>query len=234
MPELILLYGTFMLISLSGALSPGPLTALAISEGARAGRWAGLRLALGHGLVEIPLVFAVAYGLGVWLRRPLVGGLVGLMGAAVLLWMGYGLAAGALRGRLQSGPHGLRSGPYGLSLANAAAGPMPAALRFGHVPGGVVFTLSNPYWSLWWATLGAIYVARVMALELGPLAVGGLALTHWLTDLIWLGGLSLLVASGRGLIGERGYRAMLLVCGVFLVIFGLYFAWSGVEFLARA
>ncbi|MCX7668933.1 MAG: lysine transporter LysE, partial [Anaerolineae bacterium] len=61
MSELFSLYATFMLISLSGALSPGPLTALAIGEGARAGRWAGTRLAIGHGLVEIPLVFAIAY-----------------------------------------------------------------------------------------------------------------------------------------------------------------------------
>jgi len=209
-----------MLISLSGALSPGPLTALAISEGARAGRWAGARLAFGHGLVEIPLVFAIAYGLGAILRQPLVGGLVGLIGAVVLLWMGYGLTVGALRNRL--------------TLAGAAAGPAPAALRFGHVPGGVMFTLSNPYWSLWWATLGAAYIARVTALNLGPWTVGGLALTHWLTDLVWLGGLSLLVASGRGLIGERGYRIVLLICGLFLLAFGLYFAWSGVGFLAKA
>ncbi len=68
--QLLPLYATFMLISFSGALSPGPLTAVAISEGARAGRWAGTKLALGHGLVEIPVVFAIAYGLGTFLRQP--------------------------------------------------------------------------------------------------------------------------------------------------------------------
>jgi threonine/homoserine/homoserine lactone efflux protein len=217
--QLLPLYATFMLISLSGALSPGPLTAVAISEGARAGRWAGMKLALGHGLVEIPVVFAIAYGLGAFLRQPLVGGLVGVIGAVVLIWMGYGLAIGAWRGKL--------------TLSGAAAGQAPAALRFGQVPGGAMFTLANPYWLLWWATLGAAYVARVMSLELGPLTVGGLALTHWLTDLVWLGGLSVLVASGRGLIGERGYRGVLLLCGAFLLAFGLYFAWSGLGVLAR-
>jgi threonine/homoserine/homoserine lactone efflux protein len=222
--QLLPLYATFVLISLSGALSPGPLTALSISEGARAGRWSGTRLALGHGLVEIPLVFAIAFGLGAWLRQPLVGGLIALVGAGVLLWMGYGLTAGALQGRL--------------TLAGAAAGPTPAALRFGHIPGGVVFTLTNPYWSLWWATLGASYVARVMApagtaLVVPALAVGGLALSHWVTDLAWLGGLSLLVASGRGVIGERGYRIVLLGCGIFLIVFGCFFAWSGLGVLRQ-
>lgn len=219
MTPLLSLYATFVLISLSGALSPGPLTALALSEGVRAGRWAGVRLALGHGLVEIPLVFAIAYGLGEWLRRPLVGGLIGLVGAAVLLWLGYGLAVGAWRGAF--------------SLAAAAAAPPPAALRFGHMPGGVIFTVTNPYWSLWWATLGAAYVARVVALSATPAAVGGLALSHWCVDLAWLGGLSLLVASGRRFIGERPYRLMLLVCGAFLLAFGVYFGWSGFTLLVK-
>lgn len=218
MAALLALYATFMLISLSGALSPGPLTALALSEGMRAGRWAGVRLALGHGLVEIPLVFAIAYGLGEWLRRPLVSGLIGLLGAAVLLWMGYGLALGAWRGTL--------------TLAGAPAGPRPAALRFGHAPAGIIFTLTNPYWSLWWVTLGATYVARVVALAATPAAVGGLALTHWSIDLAWLGGLGLLAASGRRFIGDRPYRVALLVCGVFLLAFGLFFGWSGLSRLA--
>jgi threonine/homoserine/homoserine lactone efflux protein len=217
--SLLLTYGTFMLVSLSGALSPGPLTALALSEGVRVGRWSGARLALGHGLVEIPLVFAVAYGLGTWLRQPVVGGIVGLVGAAVLLWMGYGLTVGAWRGQM--------------ALTDAAGGPVPGALRWGHVPGGAFFTLANPYWSLWWATLGAAYVARVTAMNLGPLTVGGLAITHWLTDLLWLGVLSLLVASGRRLISPKAYRAVLLACGVFLLGFGLYFAWSGFHFIWR-
>src|SRR5512144_2717484 len=117
--SLVFVYATFMLISLSGALSPGPLTAMAISEGARAGRWAGSRLALGHALVEIPLVFGIAYGLGTWLRQPLVSGLVGLVGSAVLLWMGYGLAMGAWRGQLQ--------------LSGAGNAAPPSAMRLGHV-----------------------------------------------------------------------------------------------------
>lgn len=220
MAQLLFLYGTFMLISLSGALSPGPLTALAIGEGARAGRWAGVRLAVGHGLVEGVLVFAIAYGLGVWLQQPLISGLIGLVGACVLLWMGYGLLVGASRGQL--------------SLTNARGGPAPGIVRWGHVPGGLLITVANPYWVLWWATLGAVYVARLAALQLGPLSVAGLVFTHWLTDLLWLGSLSFVIASGRQLIGERGYRVILLACGAFLVVFGGYFAWTGVRFLVAA
>ncbi len=61
------LAGIFFIISLSGALSPGPLTTMAITEGTRRGRWSGWWLSLGHGLIEGSLVLAVAYGLGTWL-----------------------------------------------------------------------------------------------------------------------------------------------------------------------
>jgi threonine/homoserine/homoserine lactone efflux protein len=218
MSQLVPLYLSFILISLSGALSPGPLTALSISEGVRAGRWAGTGLAVGHGLIEIPLAFAIAFGLGAWLNQPLVSSLIALIGAVVLLWFGYSLLAGTLRGQL--------------TLASATTAPAPAALRWGHVPGGAIFTVSNPYWSLWWATLGAAYIARAMAISASAVAVGGLALTHWLTDLVWLGGLSLVVGSGRRLFGERAYRVVLLVCGAFLFAFGLYFAYSGIRGLS--
>jgi threonine/homoserine/homoserine lactone efflux protein len=215
--QLLILYGTFMVISLSGALSPGPLSAMAISEGARVDRWAGTRLAFGHGLVEIPLVFGIAYGLGAWLKLPLVSGVIGLVGGAFLVWMGYGLATGAWRGRLR--------------LKQAQAGRAPGVMRLGQIPGGIALTLTNPYWAVWWASVGAIYVGRTMGFQSGLAPLGGLAIAHWLTDLAWLGGLSLLVGSGTGLIGERGYKAILLVCGLFLLVFGIYVCWNGFGFL---
>lgn len=218
MTALLAVYGTFMLVTFSGALSPGPLTAVAMSEGVRAGRWSGTKLALGHGLVEFPLVLAIAYGLGQFLQKPLVNGLVALFGGAVLLWMGYGLVSGVLRGEL--------------SLRAATAAPAPAMLRYGQIPGGVALTVSNPYWSLWWASLGATYVARTATLSPGLLPVTGLWFTHWLIDLAWLGGLSLLLASGRRLIGDRLYRGLLFACGLFLLGFAVFFLWSGVQGIA--
>ena len=43
------LLATFFIISLTGALAPGPLTTMAIVEGSRRGKWSGARLAAGHG-----------------------------------------------------------------------------------------------------------------------------------------------------------------------------------------
>jgi threonine/homoserine/homoserine lactone efflux protein len=107
-------------------------------------------------------------------------------------------------------------------------------LRFGLVAGGLIVTVANPYWSFWWATVGAGRTTEVAALAIGPLAIGGLALVHWLTDLGWLGGWSFLTATGRDVIGDGAYRTILLVCGAFLLAFGAWLGWSGFALLATA
>ncbi len=216
--ELVTIIAAFWVISLSGALSPGPLTAVAISEGARAGFWSGPKLALGHGLIEALLVAAIAYGLGSWLQIPTVAGVIGIAGGALLLWMGYDLTRGALRGArsLQALPD-----------EKASKGP-----HLGPIWAGVLLSVGNPFWSLWWATFGASQILRVA--PYGVLALAFFYLVgHWSVDLGWLSLLSLATSSGRGVIGERAYRAALLVCGLFLIAFAGYFGWSGWQLLLR-
>ncbi|MEM2795423.1 MAG: LysE family transporter, partial [Thermofilaceae archaeon] len=56
-----------MIVSASGALAPGPLTAVSIAVGARKGWKSGFGLALGHTLAEVPIVLAIFYGLSSFL-----------------------------------------------------------------------------------------------------------------------------------------------------------------------
>jgi len=72
-------------ISLSGALSPGPVTAVAIAMGAR-NRWAGTLMALGHGVVELPLMVLLIFGVGRFLHIPWVGIGIGLAGGAIMIF----------------------------------------------------------------------------------------------------------------------------------------------------
>lgn len=210
------LLGTFFVISLSGALAPGPLTTMAIVEGSRQGKWSGWRLALGHGLVEGPYVLLIA--LVLWLgheallQQPLVAGLIALVGGFFLAWMGWGMGWGAWRGRL--------------SLAGQTSG----RARFGLVPTGALVSLSNPYWWIWWALATPLYIERAFGWGLLGLLV--LYLVHWSSDLGWLTGLSWLTGSGRGLLSPGIYRWVLIVCGGALLFFGLSFVVAGLKFLA--
>ncbi len=72
---------TSFIVALSGALMPGPLLTLTVGEAARRGFWAGPLIIVGHALLELALVLLLLAGVGVWLHRPLILGLVGVVGA---------------------------------------------------------------------------------------------------------------------------------------------------------
>jgi threonine/homoserine/homoserine lactone efflux protein len=212
---MIQLLGTFFIISLSGALSPGPLTTMAIAEGSRQGKWSGWWLSLGHGLVEGLYVAAIA--LILWLGRealleqPVVAGTIALVGGAFLAWMGWRMAVAAWQ--------------YRLTLAGDDA----QSPRFNLVPAGIFFSISNPYWWIWWALVTPLYIRESLVWGIGGVVI--LFLTHWLTDIGWLTGLGWLTGSGRSLVSPGLYRWIMVVCGVALLFFGVSFMVAGGRFL---
>lgn len=214
MPNLIAISLTWYLVSLSGVLSPGPLSAMSIGEGARRGFWTGPLLALGHAVTELAMVTALAMGLREFLQRPLIAGVIGLVGGALLLWMGYDLAVSGWRGGVTLQPGGAATG---------------GVARLGHVPAGVLLSIGNPYWFVWWATVGASYF--FMFLGYGPVGLALFYLGHISLDLGWMSLLAFLSASGRGAIPDVVYRGVLVICGLFLIAMSLYFGASGVGFL---
>lgn len=62
MPLLTFLIGA-VFISLTGVMAPGPVTAVTIGEGSKSPH-AGAFVAIGHGIVEFPLMIAIFYGFG--------------------------------------------------------------------------------------------------------------------------------------------------------------------------
>src|SRR3990172_4629018 len=98
------IFGTSFVVSLSGALSPGPLTTMAVREGARTGFWAGPALALGHGLIELVLVVGLALGLNELLDRDPVTATTASAAGAFLISLGVRTirAAPALELRLET------------------------------------------------------------------------------------------------------------------------------------
>jgi len=209
------LLATFFVISLSGALSPGPLTTMAIAEGSRRGKWSGWWLSVGHGLAEGVYVAVIALllwlGREALLQQPLVAGLIALIGGAFLAWMGWNMAAAAWRNRL--------------TLRGEASGPAESGL----IPAGIFFSVSNPYWWIWWALLVSLYIRDSLAW--GVWGVVALFFVHWLTDVGWLTGLSWLTGSGRSLISQRVYRWIMIGCGAALLFFGGSFMVAGINFL---
>lgn len=205
---------SFWLITLSGALSPGPLTATALTLGAKRGFWSGPKMAIGHALVEAPLAFGLTYGLGLWLKQPPIVAAIGIAGSLFLLWMAYGMLKDALSERTSLQELERQAIEEGVKSSTGEA-----------VLAGALLSVSNPYWVLWWATLGATYILKITPFGLVGLVI--LYLGHWSVDLIWLSLMAFATSSGKGLLGDRGYRLLLGLNGLFLLFFGIYFAWNG-------
>jgi threonine/homoserine/homoserine lactone efflux protein len=94
---------------------------------------------------------------------------------------------------------------------------------------GILTSLSNPYWAVWWATIGLGYIA--LSLKLGTAGLVAFYCGHILSDLAWYGAISLSLVLGHRLLTDRAYRGLVAACAVFLFGFGLYFGYEGVRAL---
>jgi len=184
-------------------MQPGPVTATVLTMGARS-RYAGTLLAVGHGIIEFPLMVVIILGLGRYFEMPGVQIGIGLAGGAFLMLMG-----------VQS-----------LAALRSKAGAEPRSFAGRPVLAGIILTAGNPYFLLWWATVGLALATE--ATHWGIWAFGLFALAHWLVDLIWLQALSWASFKGSVLLGPRGQRIVQAVCSAALLVFGLVFVYNAV------
>ena len=185
-------------VSLSGVIAPGPVTAATLAAGTR-WRHAGALVAVGHGIVEFPLMLLIMAGTSTLFASKGVTIGIGLVGGAFLILMGSQMLRSLGKNQDQTG-------------IKAARNPILT---------GVILTVGNPYFLLWWVTVGLALATR--ALALGALAFGMFAIVHWLCDLVWLEALSLASFKGTRLLGQRSQKVVLAVCSAALILIGLAF-----------
>ncbi|MGA7563473.1 MAG: LysE family transporter [Desulfobaccales bacterium] len=199
---------TSFIVALSGAMMPGPLLTVTVGESARRGFWAGPLIIVGHAALEAALVLLLLLGLGTWLNRPPILGVVGVLGAVLLGWMGLMTLRTSRRGSLTL-------------EADKGSGPNP-------VLAGVLMSAANPYWVIWWLTIGLGYV--VFSRKYGLAGVSLFFLGHITADFAWYTLVAGAVSQGRRFLSDGLYRSFLAGCGVFLIGFGGYFGVQGVKF----
>jgi threonine/homoserine/homoserine lactone efflux protein len=189
-------------IGLTGAIVPGPTLVATIDSSLRGGWMAGPRVILGHILVEAGLLVAVLAGFAPFLSRYTTG--IFLVGGCALIAFGCLTLAGSRKAEM------LRT--------NGAKYPEP-------VLAGILTTVSNPYFWIWWVTLGGALLLAIIPGGIVPVA--GFVAGHWAADLGWYTLVSAGIHKGRFLVGLRAYRGILAVCGAFLILFGLFFLFQG-------
>ncbi|MFQ5870801.1 MAG: LysE family transporter [Candidatus Geothermarchaeales archaeon] len=195
---------TVVVVSSSGVLYPGPLFFATLARGVESGVSAGLKISLGHMAVEFPLVLLLFFGLGSLFTDDWVTSLIGLVGGAVLVLFGAVQVYGTLKGP-------------SFEAGRAPFGP-PVLL-------GVSLTALNPYFILWWLTVGGKLIADAAIYA----ALAGVVLmyaSHIWMDYAWLAFTAYSAKKGRSFLNAATYRALLLGLGVLLVGFGFQFILS--------
>ena len=184
------------LIGLSGAMAPGPLLTVTVSDSIRRGFRAGPLLVAGHVLGEALLVTLILMGLGYILRSGPAPAILGTAGGAVLIWMGI---------------LGFRDSE---DTENIPEG--------GSILRGAIISFANPYFFLWWGAVGAALMYRGLELA-GVLGLLAFLAGHWSSDLTWYSLVSFLSSRKSFRMNGRPYKIVMMILSLFLILFGVYF-----------
>jgi threonine/homoserine/homoserine lactone efflux protein len=177
------------------------MTAATIAKG-YGSKNAGALIAVGHGIIELPLIAAIYLGLGHFIDSPVVVNIIYIAGGLVLFYLGFRMFRTA-------------------GDAPGEVGGLPA----NSVVTGAVVTGTNPAFYVWWATIGAALIAG--AARFGVIGIVLLAVAHWPCDFIWSEFLSVGTFKSRKWWTGKVPRIVFSVCALILIGFGAWFLTSG-------
>ncbi len=156
---------------------------------------------IGHAILEIVMVIAIVTGLSHFLNNNLTIKIISLSGAFILLFFGLNM---------------LRSLPS-VSLDFEPAQKKSSNLTLL----GITMSIANPYWTIWWLTIGLGLV--LSAQKAGYAALGVFFLGHITADLGWYSIVSFTISKGRRLLSDKIYKTILCICALILIGFAIYF-----------
>ena len=214
MLELLGIASLSFMAALSGAVVPGPVFMLVVSESMRSGRVAGPLIVLGHLILESFIIFLVFLGLGPLMKSKLALTIMGFAGGAMLMLMGLRLMRDALN--LKINDEALFSNP---SLAKTGRASRSLLIS------GFLSSGSNPYFFLWWLMEGSPLIMSAISIAGAPGLLSFLV-GHAFADLAWFSFVSCSIHKSRKFLSWRIVRAILFASSVALISLAIYLPFS--------
>mgnify|MGYP006295390143 CR=1 FL=1 len=200
--RLLKIFSLAFTLALTGAVTPGPVLALVIGQVLAQGLAAAVFILLGHAVLELFLLTGLAFGFTRFLRNSRVQAWMGLVGGVVLIWMGQDIFRSAAGAVLPAGEA-------------AALGWLKLILA------GIGVSLSNPYFTGWWATIGTGQIASLRLRRKGEYAA--FFAGHELGDFAWYMFVAVILTVGRQWLTGDVYTVILKVCGALILVLGAVF-----------
>lgn len=204
MIEVILFALTSFGVGLSGALVPGPMLTVTITDSVKKGAKAGPMVILGHFITEFLLMIALLAGLGWIISSNTASIIIGIFGGIILIYMGYDLLKSENK------------------LSNIQ---LDKEQKHGSIVAGVITSISNPYFFIWWASVGCAFMYKGLELA-GIVGLLGFIIGHWAADFSWYSLISFFSSRGSKIMSDKTYNLVMKICGTFLAILGIYFMLS--------
>jgi len=189
-----------IVISASGVMAPGPLFAANVSYGLKQGTRSGINMAIGHTIVELPLVILLGIGVFSLESFPEFRTIVSVFGAITL----FVFAIIQLKTIFTKKE---------LATSNQKQNPIIA---------GILLSALNPFFIIWWLTIGFKLISDAMMIWAFSGILIMFALHIWM-DFAWLGGVSFLASKSSRILSNRNYKILMIGLSLSLVYFGITF-----------
>jgi len=194
-----------VVISFSGVMMPGPMFAVTLAKSFKS-PWTGAQMSLGHAVIEVPLILLIYFGFARFFENSVVQLVLSIIGGGMIIWLGVSM----FRARAEVAQSG-KDLPYSAFTA------------------GIITSGFNPFFLLWWATIGSMLIMRFLHFGITGLTV--FIVVHWLCDLVWLSFVSVLVYRTHSLWGKKFQEGLFIACSLLLVGFGGWFIIAGLQSL---
>jgi len=188
-----------IVISASGVMAPGPLFAANITHGLKDGAKSGIKMAIGHTIVELPLVILLGIGVFSLELFPEFRTVISILGAITL----FVFAAIQIKTIFRNKK----------STTNLKQGPLVS---------GILLSALNPFFIIWWLTIGFKLISDAMLIWAFSGILVLFALHIWM-DFVWLGVISYLASKSTKILSNKNYKIIMIGLSIILVYFGITF-----------
>ena len=202
-------FGSLM-VAFTGALMPGPMLTLVITSVAQKGFKTAVFIVIGHSVLELLIVASFYFGVLKYLDNAMAVKIISVAGGAFLIYMAVSIIVSVARKKIKLD---LDSKKITQNL-----GTKGALVITGK---GILISLANPYWYVWWMTIGAAFMVKSVQHSYG--GVASFYTGHILADFIWYLFVGFLISTGRRFFNQKVYISILVSCSVFLLYLGIRF-----------
>ena len=200
MQEIFSFLGLVIIISASGVMSPGPLFAANVMYGLREGKISGIKMAIGHTIVEFPLIMLLGVGFFSIESIPEIRTAITILGAV-------GLFVFAI-----------------LQIRTVTKQKFSLETRSGQGPfvAGIFLSALNPFFIIWWLTIGLVLISESIQI-FGIIGIVVLFLFHIWMDYAWLFTIAAFSSRAKSYLSKRNFKIIIIGLSVVLIYFGIEF-----------